>query len=250
MFKLRGLDPSMQSFPFSGTVQTTLPVEGTSEVIRSQVPRLSVERLDAGNATFVAGEMVSLIELPQALVELSRFEGESASSSGVPQLTSDLRWLVDDGNPPSPSVKEIIKSVEKLMDKWLSAVYQMHSGDRAVRLALLYQYWLVSQCLRGTARCSNARVGRLLKVYGTVLFCTDLWKCVESYTVGRFMIDIGGSLMRALPGEDRVLVFGNAPGFAAMRFSDLAGVLDLTVPGLLADLNELMHESLVSLVFG
>lgn len=242
MYKLRGLDPSMQSFPFVGTVQTTFPVEGTSEVLRTQVPRLSVERSQVGNAIFVADAVVSLTELIPV-------EGNEGSSSNLPQLTNELRWLGDDGNLPPLSIKQIIKSVETLMDNWLWLVYQMHSGNSSMRPALLYQYWLVLQCLRGTTRCPSAVVGALLKVYGTVLFCTDLWKCVKSYTVKRFMIDVGGSLMRLTPGAERLLVFGNAPGFSAVRISDLAKALGLSSDGLIAELNEIVTEEVVSLVY-
>jgi len=242
MYKLRGLDPSMQTFPFVGTVQTVLPVLGTSVMVRSQVPRLSVERSEAGDSIFVAGTVVSL-------AELSPGSGEGGSSFGLPRLGDELRWLNDDGNLPPLSVKQIIESVEELMDRWLWVVYQMESGNRAVRPALLYQYWSVSQCLQKVVCCPDAAVGKLLKLYGTVLFCTDLWKCVESYTVKRFIVDIGGSLMRIKPDTEDLLVFGSAPGFAAVRVSDLARALNMTAGDLLVEMKELMTEELVSLVY-
>jgi len=241
MYKLRGLDPSMQSFPFSGTVLTTSPVDGTREMIEVQVPRLSVERSQEGNATVVAGEWVSLVELTQ----VGESEGGSSSS---PQLTNELRWLSDSGNQPPQSLKQIIKSVELLMDGWLWAVYLMQSGNRVMRPTLLRQYWLVLQCLRGVTRCPSIPLGKLLRLYIVVLFCTDSWKCIESYTVKRFMIDVGGSLLRVTP-DTGALVLGNAPGFAAMRLSDLAGVLGLTVYDLLVEMEGFAAEELLSQVF-
>lgn len=232
MFKLRGADPSMQVFPFSGTIQTEFPILGT--VVRTQVPRLSVERSLADRCISIAGWEVSLID------DVGKSaDGSSSRQASVSQRSSD------DGFLPPASVKQIIKGSELLLNKWLSVVYQAHSGDSAVRAALFIQYRLVSQWYRRISLCSNSAVDDLLRLYGGVMFLTDSWKCIESYSVKRFYLDIGMS-----PDTRDLLILGDSPGFAAVRVSDLAAALGLTNYALAAMIGGLMTEELAALVYG